>query len=209
MAFPKRLLNEGEEVVLDLRPHWASIFWPMVIPVVVIVLTIVDLQVLGNGSQPRRVLAVLLVVVLLLSVVRLVLRYLKWTNTNFVVTTDRLVYRSGVVSKQGKEIPLDRINDISFHQSVFERLLGAGNLTIESAGTSGQETFADIRKPSVVQNTIYKMMETEQNRRPDRSAGRRELSLPEQLDKLDELRQRGVLSQSEFDQKKAQILDRM
>ena len=92
---------------------------------------------------------------------------------------------------------------------MFERLIGAGNLTIESAGTSGQETFADIRKPSVVQNTIYKMIETEQNRRADRSAGRRELSLPEQLEKLDELRQRGVLSQVEFDQKKAQILDRM
>lgn len=208
MAFPKKLLNEGEEVVLDLRPHWASIFWPTVVPVLLIVAAIVDVAAVGTDSNPKKVAAIVLLVLLVLAVINLVHRYLKWTNTNFVVTTDRLVYRSGVIAKQGKEIPLDRINDISFHQTIFERMIGAGDLTIESAGTAGQETFSDVRKPSVVQNTIYRMIETEQNRRADRSAGRRELSVPEQIEKLDELRQRGVLSQAEFDAKKAQLLER-
>ena len=76
-------------------------------------------------------------------------------------------------------------------------------------GERGQQHFADIPKPQVVQNEIYRQIEANQARNADRMAGRRELSVPEQLEKLDELRQRGVISQAEFDQKKTQLLDRM
>ena len=136
-------------------------------------------------------------------------RYARWATTNFVVTTDRLVFRSGVLAKRGKEIPLERLNDISFNQSIFERLIGAGDLLIESAGERGQESFSDIPKPSRVQNEIYRQIELAQGRTADRMAGRRELSVPEQLEKLDELRQRGIITPAEFDVKKQQLLDRM
>src|SRR5206468_1783578 len=88
-----------------------------------------------------------LLVLALIAVLWFVRRYLTWSTTNFVVTTDRLVYRSGVVAKKGKEIPLERVNDISFRQSVFERMIRAGDLMIESGGERGQETFNDIPKP--------------------------------------------------------------
>ena len=78
-----------------------------------------------------------------------------------------------------------------------ERMIGAGDLIIESAGERGQETFSNIPKPSAVQNEIYRQMEASKNRDADRMAGRRELSVPEQLEKLDELRQ---LITSEFDE---------
>jgi hypothetical protein len=80
---------------------------------------------------------------------------------------------------------------------------------IESAGKSGQEVFPDLPKPGLVQNEIYRQIELMKNRDADRMAGRRELSVPEQLEKLDELRQRGIISQAEFDAKKAQLLERM
>jgi uncharacterized membrane protein YdbT with pleckstrin-like domain len=134
---------------------------------------------------------------------------MRWTTTNFVVTTDRLVFRSGVLAKRGKEIPLERINDLSFNQTVLERLLGAGDLIIESGGERGQQFFTDISHPAKVQNEIYKQIELSNARDADRMAGRRELSIPEQLEKLDELRQRGVISKAEFDAKKQQLLDRM
>jgi hypothetical protein len=88
-------------------------------------------------------------------------------------------------------------------------MVGAGDLIIESGGERGQQHFANIPKPGVVQNEIYRQIEASQARTADRMAGRRELSIPEQLEKLDELRQRGVISQAEFDQKKTQLLDRM
>src|SRR5205823_5211660 len=136
-------------------------------------------------------------------------RYAVWATTSFVVTTDRLISRSGVLAKHGREIPLERVNDISFNQGLFERMIGAGDLMIESGGERGQETFPDIPRPSRVQNVIYREIERSKARDADRMAGRRELSVPEQLEKLDELRQRGVLSQAEFEAKKAQLLDRM
>src|SRR3954465_11108098 len=91
-------------------------------------------------------------------------RYMKWSSTNFVVTTDRVIPRVGVLSKHGIEIPLDRINTVFFHQSVFEQLIGAGDLGIEPAGERGRETFEDVRKPAIVQNEIYRQMEATSNR---------------------------------------------
>jgi uncharacterized membrane protein YdbT with pleckstrin-like domain len=204
VPFPPKLLNDGEEVVLDLHPHW----WFFAGPATAVVLTIVAAAAVSILDLPDWLwygVAALLV----LNVLWLLARLAKWATTNFVVTSDRLIYRSGVLAKQGKEIPLERLNDISFNQSIFERMLGSGDLMIESGGERGQQLFTDIPKPARVQNEIHRQIENAQARDADRMAGRRELSIPEQIDKLDELRARGVLSQAEFDAKKAQLLDRM
>jgi uncharacterized membrane protein YdbT with pleckstrin-like domain len=204
VPFPPKLLNETEEVVLDLRPHWwfliGPVFWTAIATAATVGVAVLDLPnalwLVGLAAMGAMLLWLLV-------------RVLRWTTTNFVVTTDRLIFRSGVVAKRGKEIPLERINDISFNQSILERLLGAGDLIIESGGERGQQFFTDIPKPARVQNEIYRQIELAQGRDADRMAGRRELSIPEQIEKLDELRQRGVVSQAEFDAKKQQLLDRL
>jgi uncharacterized membrane protein YdbT with pleckstrin-like domain len=202
MVFQKKLLNDGEDVILDLEPHWSTLAKPVALLVVVLAATI--------GALVWKTLAGLIVgIVLVLTAAWVAQRIIRRRNINFVLTTDRLVYRSGIVSKHGKEIPLERVNDIAFHQSVFERLIGTGDLSIESAGAQSRETFGDIPHPSAVQNEIYRQMEARANRQADRTSGRRDLSVPEQLDKLDELRQRGVITQAEFDAKKQQLLDRL
>jgi uncharacterized membrane protein YdbT with pleckstrin-like domain len=204
MAFPRKLLNDNEDVILDLRPHWWFLSGPVALTVLLVVATAVVAALFDSSIA---ILACL--VLLLVSVLWFIGRYLKWTTTNFVVTTDRLIFRSGVLAKHGKEIPLERVNDISFHQGVFERMIGAGDLMLESGGERGQETFSDIPHPAKVQNEIYRQIEASQGRTADRMAGHHELSVPEQLEKLDDLRQRGVLSQAEFDAKKAQLLEKM
>jgi uncharacterized membrane protein YdbT with pleckstrin-like domain len=146
---------------------------------------------------------------LLLSLLWLLARYVRWRTTSFVLTNHRVIHRTGVLAKSGREIPLDHINDISYYASVFARLIGAGDLRIESAGErGGQEVFSDLPHPSRIQNEMYRQMEAGK----DRVAGRvvtRVLSIPEQIEKLDELRQRGVVTEAEFAAKKAQLLDRM
>lgn len=210
MPFPRKLLNDGEDVVLDLRPHWWFLAGPVAALVAFILLSIV---VQSSFDPPDAVtLAILAIGVVLM--VWFLARYAKWSTTNFVVTTDRLIHRSGVIAKHGKEIPLERLNDISFHQSIFERLIGAGDLMIESGGERGQQTFSDIRKPAVVQNVIYREIERAQARDADRAAGAHRaaaaaVSIPDQLDRLDDLRRRGVITQAEFDAKKAKLLDQM
>jgi uncharacterized membrane protein YdbT with pleckstrin-like domain len=203
VPFPARLLNDGEDIVLDLEPHWRSLAAPGAGLVAALGLAIVvSLAAFSNyvfilpgvlGAAAAAVFG---------------LRWLRRRTTNFVLTTDRLVLRSGIIAKKGKEIPLERINDITFHQTVFERLIGTGDLMIESAGARGQELFADLPRPEYVQNALYREIERFRDREADRAAGRRGLTLPEQLEKLDELRQRGVISQAEFDAKKAQLLGR-
>ncbi|MEO5678453.1 MAG: PH domain-containing protein [Acidimicrobiales bacterium] len=207
MPFPPDLLNESEEVVLDLRPHWAKLFFP----VVFVVLAIAATAAAGILDAPRAVQLVLLVL-LAVAVVFLLARYVRWTTTNFVVTNERLIHRAGVVAKNGIEIPLDRVQTIRFSQSVFERMLGAGDLLIESAGETGQNTFNDIRKPSMVQNIIYREIEAYENRRVDRMAGARGpagpagLSVAEQLEKLHQLLQQGGINQVEYEAQKARLL---
>lgn len=202
MPFPRKLLNEGEDVVLDLHPHW----WHFVKPTVLLIAAVVAAIALWNVNDALRI---LLVAVALGALLWVGVQYAKWATTNFVVTTDRLIYREGVLGKRGKEIPLERLNDIAVNQTLFERMIGAGDVTIESAGERGQQVFSDIGKPFLVQNLIYSEIERAQARDAARAAGSRQLSIPEQIEKLDELRQRGVISQAEFDVKKTQLLDRM
>jgi len=200
-------LNDGEEVVLDLRPHWIYMAEPTLAVLGSILVGIVALKI---DVSVIKLLAALLV---LFCLAWFGIRYAKWSNTNFVVTSDRVIHRVGVIAKHGIEIPLERINTVFFNQSIFERLLGAGDLGIESAGERGAETFEDVRKPAIVQNEIYRQMEANSSRMyggrhaaPTQEAG---LSIPEQIEKLDELRKRGVISDQEFAAKKADLLNRM
>ena len=148
-------------------------------------------------------------------------RQVLWRTTNFVLTTDRCIYRSGVLVASGVEIPLERINTVFFQQTLFERLLGAGDLAIESGGETGKEFFQDIRDPPAVQHEIYAQMEENENRKYDRigreaAEGARAhggttvhtgpLSVAEQLEKLAELHERGRLTDEEFDDQKARLL---
>lgn len=214
MAFPTKLLNDGEEVVLDLRPHWWFMAKATVALLGTVVLGIVVIFVLDDDDTLVDVARVLAIVLIVVALAYFTVRYLKWRTTNFVVTSDRLIYRVGVLAKTGIEIPLERVNTVFFNQGIFERMLGAGDLAIESGGETGKQTFTDIRRPSEVQNVIYRQMEDNNARMyagrtgttPAPVAGS---SITQQLEELDTLRQRGVITDAEFAAKKADLLDRM
>ena len=203
MSFPRKMLNEEEDIVLDLHPHWWFLVGPIVATIAASALAVVLARV-----EVDYVWLVGLVLVLV-ALLWLFVRYLKWRTTNFVLTTDRLIHRVGVLAKQGREIPLERINDLTVNQSLFERIIRAGDVLIESGGERGQSLLSDLPNPFAVQNAIYTEIERTQARTADRQAGRRELSVPEQIEKLDELRQRGLITNAEFEVKKAQLLERM
>ena len=204
MPFPRKLLNEGEEAVLDLHPHWSFLSKPTVALLGAIVLGALVLLNVGNG-----IIQLLSGVLILAALGWWIIRYLDWRTTNFVVTTDRLIYRHGVLSKHGIEIPLERVSNVLFSQRLFERMLGSGDLVIESAGESGRQAFSDVRKPSAVQNEIYRQIEANENRKFDRIGqghGGGATSVADELAKLDELRRNGVLSEDEFAAQKARLL---
>ncbi len=204
MPFPRRLLNEDEEVVIDVRPHWIVLAWPLLALAASIAAAI-----FVSNETDNDVLLLLMLAVVLVVLAWFLYRLARWATTNLVVTSDRLIVRSGIIAKRGREIPLERINDITVTQSIVNRLLRSGDLVVESAGERGQESFPECPRPTRVQNEIYVQMEAARDRDLDRQAGRRPLSPLEQLEKLDELRQRGVISQAEFEVKKAKLLDQL
>src|SRR5439155_20084773 len=90
--------------------------------------------------------------------------WLKWRTTHYVFTNERVIMREGVFAREGRDIPLNRVNDVSFQHSFFERLLGAGTLTIESAGERGQVVLTDIPRVEKVQSNLYELVEDDRDR---------------------------------------------
>lgn len=212
-SYPLRLINEGESVVLDLKPHW-WFFWKHI--VFGSVLFLVFLLWLGPLSGAGEWLGWPLGLALIVFAVWAVVKYLTWTYTHFVVTDHRVISRSGIVSKRGTEIPLERVNNIEFRQSLFLRVIGAGDLFIESAGKEGQSHFNNVRHPDAVQQEIYRQMEVNNRRQagwsrptsePARSAPPADVS--DKIRQIADLFDQGHITAEEYEAKKAELLDRM
>ena len=222
MAFPERLLSEDEELIYDLRPHWATLVVPGLITVAVLVAVGAAWVFMpaGDLQQPARLAVGLLGVAVLAGAAAG--RVLRWATTHLVLTTERLIFRSGVVAKFGREIPLERINDVTFSQSLFERLVGVGDLLIESAGEHGQSRFSNIRDPEAVQLEISRQMEANDRRRAGYAATQphpavydhnptppvRPPGVLDDLERLANLRDRGAVTEEEFQRMKRELLDR-
>ena len=211
MAYPKNLIQDGETVALDLRPHWwyfsRNIFTG--IPLVIILILVLNI----DDDDLRKYTGWIVGIAAVAWAAWLVLKYLQWKMTYFVVTSRRVIYRTGVLAKKGVEIPLERVNNINFHQRIIDRIIGAGDLDIESAGKDGQSHFDFIRHPDGVQHEIYRMMET--RNMPQVPSGvaapspTPAASVPEQIEQLARLRDQGHISAAEYEQKKSQLLERM
>jgi len=223
VPYPKKLLNDGEQVALDLRPHW-WFFSKHIATGIPLFIVLILLAAETHGTVEKD-LFILWAIVAVVWAVWLGLKYLERNFTHFVVTDDRVIYRTGVLAKRGVEIPMDRINNINFHQGLFERFIGAGDLDIESAGRDGQSHFDDVWHPDGIQQELYRQMEANAKKRagwghsmapaaavPASSAAApapAPASVPEQLQQLADLRDRGVITTAEFETKKAQLLERM
>jgi uncharacterized membrane protein YdbT with pleckstrin-like domain len=214
MAYPENLIQEGETVALDLRPHW-WFFSRNILTGIPLAIVLILVQQLDGGTF-KNVSNAFVGVVLIAWAVWLGLKYLQWRMTYFVVTSRRVIYRSGVISKRGVEIPLERINNINFHQRLIDRIIGAGDLDIESAGKDGQSHFDFIRHPDGVQHEIYRQMESRnmpvamvQQAPAVVSPAQPGAAVPEQIEQLARLRDQGHITEAEFEAKKAELLGRM
>lgn len=197
MAYPKRLLSEDEVIAKEFRPHWRAILMPISITVVAAVAVVVAL-VSASEETNRWLLPVILVLWALITWPPLI----RWWFTGYVITSERLVVRTGVFSRAGKEIPLEVINDVAFSQSLAERAFRSGDLLVESAGEQGQSRFHDIPDPEGIQSLIYALRE----QRTLELQGRSGRDPTEQLEALARLRDQGVITAEEFEEKKHKLL---
>jgi uncharacterized membrane protein YdbT with pleckstrin-like domain len=159
MAYPTKLLAADEQLIHDLHPHWKALVSPVVILVVVLGVGSFAAALMPAGShQGLERLAVLVVGLLLLGMYSL-RPFLHWITTHFVITDRRVLVRTGIFARTGRDIPLSRINDITFSHTFLERLLGCGTLVVESAGERGQVTLTEVPHVEQMQRELYDLVE--------------------------------------------------
>lgn len=208
MSWPEDALTTDETVVTSFRPHWKL----LALPIGWFVLLSLGLGLFVKYFDfgvfvwiPYLGLALWLVVSPLLT----------WWTSLYVLTTERLMTRRGLISKSGIEIPLENITNVNFAQTVFERVIGAGDLLVESAGSTGQSRFKDIPRPDAFQTELYRVREE----RTMYLSGRHPTAPPtsqrggaanaEAIQKLAELHDAGHITAEEFESKKRELLEDM
>ena len=203
MAYPRRLLTDGEEVVREFRPHWRL----LVIPVLWVLLGIAVVVVTWKYAPENDAFDWIATGAVVVASFRLVFYpFIAWWFTSYVLTNERLIRRSGVLSRAGLEIPLENINDLRFTQSVFERVLRSGDVVVESAGEKGQSTFADIPEPEDFHSLIYKVREVRSRDLAD-GGGVDGTDGVSKLERLGRLLKEGLITQEDYDSKKQGFLD--
>ncbi|MGH3471125.1 MAG: PH domain-containing protein, partial [Nocardioidaceae bacterium] len=143
MAIMPKQLMEGEHVIVSTRTHWKALVAPAIVLIVVCAVGGFVIGLLPDtGHTP------LLVIVLIVWVALLIwfsLRpFLRWLSASFTVTNRRLINRSGVITRRGQDIPLQRINDVRYERGILDRILGCGTLIVSDASEQGRSVLNDV-----------------------------------------------------------------
>jgi uncharacterized membrane protein YdbT with pleckstrin-like domain len=169
VAYPDKLLAQDEEIVEHLHPHWITLVGPVFIFIVVCALSGVAIAFLPDSttdhSAHQYLLLAILLVALLLMLWLVLLPVIRWRSTHYVITSHRVLIRRGVLNHVGRDITLARINDVAYEQSIWDRIVRSGSLTIESAGEHGQETLVNIPRANEIQQTLNRLVEADSMRR--------------------------------------------
>ena len=156
MPLPRKLLTEGETVIVELRPTWLVLGWPLVAVIGAAALAIV--VVVSFPTAPSAV-GYLMLAILLVAAGWLAVRALRWHTTSIVLTNRRILERRGVLSRSGVEIRLDRINELSYRQTLLERIVRTGSLVLEVGGETGVVLFNHLPQPAAVQSLVTEQID--------------------------------------------------
>ncbi|MFL6130384.1 MAG: PH domain-containing protein [Mycobacteriales bacterium] len=170
MPYPDQLLADDERVVKHLHPHWVTLVVPTALLLVVVGLASFLAAIVPDGSFQAAVRIAVLVIALVAVIVVALVPYLRWRTTHYVLTTHRLMTRVGILSHSGRDVPLNRINNAMYEQSLLERVINSGTLVVESAGEDGQQVFKHIPDADQTQQLINRLVEGDHERRSRNAA---------------------------------------
>ena len=166
MAFPEEVLADEEELVLHLHPHWKAAIRPGLLVVLAIAVTAVAWVMLPTDDGGRIAFGVLAVIMLYQGVRYGVVPLVIWRCTHYVLTSERMLLQDGVVARQRRDLPLNRINDHVVRQSLLDRLFGSGTLTVDSIGDQAA-VLASVPRAQQVQTLLYELIEQDRLRHPE------------------------------------------
>ncbi|MGH3760922.1 PH domain-containing protein [Actinophytocola sp.] len=155
MPYPDDLLSDGERVILHKHSHWKMLLVPYLVLIVTLALGGWLAYLVRDQSWNMIAWIAIGVVGLAILVWLFFVPFIRWRTTHFIVTTDRVMAREGVINRTGIDIPLGRINSVRFEHGLADRIFGCGTLIIESASQEPLE-FDDIPKVERVHTLIYR-----------------------------------------------------
>ena len=225
VAFPRRLLSDGEEIVLEIRPHWTFFTGPGLALVASGALTA---AVFVEFPSAPVVIADALGALIALSAAWFGVRWLRWVTRSFVVSTMRVLCSSGFAGRKVDDIQLTQLNRAGMRQGLFGWIVRSGTLTLDTGGPDGVIRWHNTPHPADVQRVVNHQLDqarlglglsSDPRDRPGGEVGARipAMSAPssptsevlDQIERLDDLCRRGVISPADFAAKKAQLLDRL
>ncbi|MCB2223282.1 MAG: PH domain-containing protein [Actinobacteria bacterium] len=208
MAYPERLLSEGEEIIRQFRPHWRMLALPAGWTVLFIAVVVVTWVYMPDSPDWLSWVSWIVTAAAGVAWIRLALYpFVAWWFTWYVLTNERLITRSGIFARKGLEIPLERINDVQFNQNILERVLRSGDLLVESAGEMGQSRFSDIPTPEQFQSLLYAVREERSKALAGFTTETAGGGAVGDLERLAKLFKDGLITEDEYQAQKRKLLD--
>lgn len=170
MGFPENVLARGERVERDLHPHWLTVVLPTTLGLLLAAACVLVAAVTPDDETGNRIQWVAIIVLVAIAIPAVVVPYLRWRTTHYVITSHRVMVRRGILTKNGKDITLSKITDVSFEQTLLDRIIRSGSLHIESAGDSPDENLSYIPRSNEVQQLINRLIDEDDLRRRRRSS---------------------------------------
>lgn len=172
MGFPENVLTSDEKVEKSLHPHWRTVVGSLVIGLILIAACVYAAYLSPDDTKGNVIQWIAVGVAVLIGIPLVVVPFLRWRTTHYVITTHRVMVRKGIVNKNGKDITLSKITDVSFSQTLMDRIVGSGTLSIESAGDSPNEAFEAIPHSDQIQQLLNHLIDQDANKRAQRMVNR-------------------------------------
>lgn len=204
-TYVEELLGENEKILLETHQHWFVLFGKIILELLLILL------ILGGVffTYPFYPLAIYGLVLVLVPLIGILNDVIVWQNKAYIVTSHRVIQTSGVFSKDVVDSSLEKVNDVKLSQSFLGRLFDFGDIEILTASELGVNLFHQIANPVGFKTA---MLNAKERLGFDNEAGLERhatLDIPSMIARLDDLRKRGIITETEFQQKKAELLAKL
>jgi uncharacterized membrane protein YdbT with pleckstrin-like domain len=143
VSLPQKLLGTDERVVIHTRTHVKAMLLPALAFVLIAAAVGVGAALIPHEARPYGQLAIAVLGVVL-AIWLVLLPFLRWRTTTYTITNRRLITRSGILTKVGKDLPLNRINEVSYERNLTDRMLGCGSLIVQTAAEDGTIVLHDV-----------------------------------------------------------------
>lgn len=199
------LLGENEQILFETHQHWFVLFGKIFLEILLIVLLVVG-SLTAAAFYPAAIYGLILVFVPLIGMLNDIM---VWRNKAYIVTNRRVIQISGVFNKDVVDSSLEKVNDVKMSQSFLGRMFGYGDIEILTASELGVNLFHEIADPIDFKTAMLNAKERMGFEEMGMEMHHASTDIPSMIEKLDGLRRRGILSEAEFQQKKAELLAKM